>query len=175
MDGYKFLKPAYKGMLVPDPISKTPLAEMYKYSTSLRSITQGRGIYRRKFSHYEEVPGEIAEKVIESAKKEKEDALKEREEIIAKSKLDSRKIIKEAEKTKQSIIAAANKDAEKIIAESRGVIAKEREKLKEEMNLQLIELVNSATHSALPNLLRQEAGKSLVEDIVLDSINQVSM
>jgi elongation factor G len=53
--------------------AKVPLAEMYKYSTSLRSFTQGRGIFRRKFSHYEEVPGEIAEKVIEKAKKEKEE------------------------------------------------------------------------------------------------------
>jgi elongation factor G len=53
--------------------SKTPLGEMYKYSTSLRSITQGRGGYRRKFSHYEEVPGENAEKIIEKAKKDKEE------------------------------------------------------------------------------------------------------
>ena len=53
--------------------SKTPLGEMYKYSTSLRSITQGRGGYRRKFSHYEEVPSENAEKIIEKAKKEKEE------------------------------------------------------------------------------------------------------
>lgn len=53
--------------------AKTPLAEMYRYSTSLRSITQGRGIYRRKFSHYEEVPAEIAEKVVAAVKKEKEE------------------------------------------------------------------------------------------------------
>ena len=52
---------------------KVPLAEMYKYSTNLRSMTQGRGLYRRKFSNYEEVPGEFAEKVIEEAKKEKEE------------------------------------------------------------------------------------------------------
>jgi len=49
-----------------------PEAEMYKYATTLRSITQGRGFFRAKFSHYEEVPKEIAQKIIEQAKKEKE-------------------------------------------------------------------------------------------------------
>ncbi len=52
--------------------AKVPLAELYRYSTALRSMTQGRGIHRRKFSHYEEVPHEIAEKIIEAAKAEKE-------------------------------------------------------------------------------------------------------
>uniref|UniRef100_A0A7V3VUD3 Elongation factor G n=1 Tax=candidate division WOR-3 bacterium TaxID=2052148 RepID=A0A7V3VUD3_UNCW3 len=47
-----------------------PEAEMYKYSTSLRSMTQGRGYFTMKFHHYEEVPKEIAQKVIEEAKKE---------------------------------------------------------------------------------------------------------
>ena len=53
--------------------AKIPLAEMYRYSTTLRSITAGRGIHKRKFSHYEEVPGDIAQKIIASAKKEKEE------------------------------------------------------------------------------------------------------
>lgn len=47
-----------------------PEAEMYKYSTSLRSMTQGRGYFTMKFHHYEEVPKEIAQKVIEESKKE---------------------------------------------------------------------------------------------------------
>jgi elongation factor G len=51
-----------------------PLAELYKYSTTLRSMTQGRGIHKRAFSHYEEVPAEIAEKIIEQAKKDKEES-----------------------------------------------------------------------------------------------------
>ncbi|MEW6103378.1 MAG: elongation factor G [bacterium] len=42
-----------------------PQAEMYKYSTSLRSQTQGRASYTMRFSHYEEVPGHIASKIIE--------------------------------------------------------------------------------------------------------------
>jgi len=50
-----------------------PLAELYRYSTTLRSMTQGRGIHTRKFSHYEEVPSDFAEKIIEQAKKEKEE------------------------------------------------------------------------------------------------------
>jgi elongation factor G len=50
-----------------------PLAELYKYSTTLRSFTQGRGIHTMEFSHYEEVPREIAEKIIEEAKKAKEE------------------------------------------------------------------------------------------------------
>ncbi|HJY63553.1 MAG TPA: elongation factor G, partial [Ignavibacteria bacterium] len=36
-----------------------PLSELHDYATKLRSITQGRGIFRRRFSHYEEVPKEI--------------------------------------------------------------------------------------------------------------------
>ncbi len=45
-----------------------PLAELYRYSTVLRSMTQGRGLHSRKFSHYEEVPREISEKIAAAAK-----------------------------------------------------------------------------------------------------------
>ena len=47
-----------------------PEAEMYKYSTSLRSMTQGRGYFSMKFHHYEEVPKEITKKIVEESKKE---------------------------------------------------------------------------------------------------------
>jgi elongation factor G len=51
-----------------------PLSEIHRYSTVLRSMTQGRGIHRRKFSHYEEVPREITEKIVAaSAKQQKEE------------------------------------------------------------------------------------------------------
>ncbi|MDI6850550.1 MAG: elongation factor G [bacterium] len=50
-----------------------PLAELYKYSSTLRSITKGRGTYTMRFSHYDEVPAEIAKKIIEEAKKEKKE------------------------------------------------------------------------------------------------------
>ena len=52
--------------------ARAPAAELYKYATHLRSITQGRGMHHAKFSHYEEVPREIADKVIATAKAEKE-------------------------------------------------------------------------------------------------------
>jgi elongation factor G len=48
-----------------------PQAEMYKYSTTLRSMTQGRGYFTMKFSHYEEVPKEISLRIIEDSKKQK--------------------------------------------------------------------------------------------------------
>jgi elongation factor G len=50
-----------------------PLAELYKYSTNLRSLTQGRGVHKRKFDHYEEMPKEIEQKVIEDYKKSREE------------------------------------------------------------------------------------------------------
>ena len=50
-----------------------PLAELYRYSSTLRSITKGRGTFTMKFSHYDEVPREIAQKIIEEAKREKEE------------------------------------------------------------------------------------------------------
>jgi elongation factor G len=49
-----------------------PMSEMLTYESSLRSMTGGRGGYSMEFSHYEEVPAFIAEKVIKEAKAEKE-------------------------------------------------------------------------------------------------------
>ena len=51
--------------------AKVPLAELYKYSTSLRSMTQGRGLHRRKFSHYEEVPHDVMNKIVAAYEEEK--------------------------------------------------------------------------------------------------------
>jgi len=45
-----------------------PLKELYRYSTVVRSMTQGRGIHRQKFSHYEEMPHDTMDKVIAEAK-----------------------------------------------------------------------------------------------------------
>ncbi|HOP95484.1 MAG TPA: elongation factor G [Dictyoglomaceae bacterium] len=45
-----------------------PLAEMLRYSSTLKSITQGRGSYSMKFSHYEEMPAKIQEEIIAKAK-----------------------------------------------------------------------------------------------------------
>ena len=49
--------------------SSVPLKELYHYSTTLRSMTQGRGIHRQKFSHYDEVPREVADKIIQEYEK----------------------------------------------------------------------------------------------------------
>jgi len=50
--------------------AQVPQGEMLRYATELRSMTQGRGIFSMKFSHYEEVPAHAAQKVIEDRKKE---------------------------------------------------------------------------------------------------------
>ena len=41
-----------------------PLSEMFGYATALRSVTQGRGTYTMQFSHYEEVPKSVSEKIV---------------------------------------------------------------------------------------------------------------
>jgi len=48
--------------------SKVPLAEMFAYSTTLRSMTQGRGTYTMQFSHYEEAPRNVAEEIVAKAR-----------------------------------------------------------------------------------------------------------
>lgn len=49
-----------------------PMAEMLNYAPSLRSITQGRASFHMEFSHYEEMPKPVQEKVIADSKKEQE-------------------------------------------------------------------------------------------------------
>ncbi|RKD33754.1 elongation factor G [Thermohalobacter berrensis] len=51
--------------------AEVPQAEMFKYASDLRSMTQARGSFKMEFSRYEEVPGELTQKIIEQAKKEK--------------------------------------------------------------------------------------------------------
>ncbi len=50
-----------------------PMGEMLTYANQLHSITSGRGLYTMEFSHYEEVPAHIAQKVIAEKQKQKED------------------------------------------------------------------------------------------------------
>ncbi len=47
-----------------------PLAEIQRYGTELRSITQGRGIYEQKLSHYQSVPAHLVQAIIDAYKKE---------------------------------------------------------------------------------------------------------
>jgi elongation factor G len=52
-----------------------PQAELYKYSTTLRSLTQGRAVHTRQFHGYEEVPQAEVSRVVESVRKEREEEL----------------------------------------------------------------------------------------------------
>ena len=49
--------------------AKVPLSEMFGYATSLRSLTEGRGIFTMEFGHYEEVPQSVAREIIEGKRK----------------------------------------------------------------------------------------------------------
>ncbi len=53
--------------------AQVPLAEMARYTIDLKSMTQGRGKYKMEVSHYEEVPGQNTDKIIEKARREKEE------------------------------------------------------------------------------------------------------
>ncbi|MBP1622624.1 MAG: translation elongation factor [Acidobacteria bacterium] len=53
--------------------AQVPMAEMVSYAPVLTSVTGGRGNYHMEFSHYDEVPAHIAQKIIEEANKEKKE------------------------------------------------------------------------------------------------------
>jgi elongation factor G len=44
-----------------------PMSEVLKYAPDLRSITSGRGSFEQRFSHYDEAPPQVAEKIIKEA------------------------------------------------------------------------------------------------------------
>jgi elongation factor G len=52
--------------------ANVPMAEFLTYAPDLRSMTGGRGIYTMEFSHYDEVPAQIAEKIVEEVNKSNE-------------------------------------------------------------------------------------------------------
>jgi elongation factor G len=49
-----------------------PLAEMQRYATDLRSLTQGRGLFSMELDHYEEVPSHLMPQIIEAAKQQQQ-------------------------------------------------------------------------------------------------------
>jgi len=49
--------------------AKVPLSEMFGYATALRSMTEGRGTFTMEFDHYGEVPGNIAQEIIEGKRR----------------------------------------------------------------------------------------------------------
>ncbi len=56
--------------------AQVPMSEMYRYAIDLKSMTQGRGSFAMEFSHYEEVPAMLADKIVEKARADKEAAEK---------------------------------------------------------------------------------------------------
>jgi elongation factor G len=52
--------------------AQVPMAEFLSYASDLRSMTGGRGMFTMEFSHYDEVPAQIAEKIIEEANRGKQ-------------------------------------------------------------------------------------------------------
>ncbi|HEY7063986.1 MAG TPA: elongation factor G [Chloroflexota bacterium] len=50
-----------------------PQAEILRYATDLRSITQGRGYYTQHFDHYDEVPAHVAQQIIQKAQRDREE------------------------------------------------------------------------------------------------------
>jgi elongation factor G len=54
--------------------AQAPMAEVQHYAADMRSLTQGRGYFTMTFSHYEEVPAHMSQKIIEAANKEREAA-----------------------------------------------------------------------------------------------------
>jgi len=59
--------------------AEVPLAEVQRYAIDLKSITQGRGRYTFEFSHLEEVPSFIAQKIAAARKKEMEEKALQKE------------------------------------------------------------------------------------------------
>jgi elongation factor G len=51
--------------------AQAPLAEMQRYATDLRSLTQGRATFEMEFDHYAEAPDHVAKKIIDAAEKER--------------------------------------------------------------------------------------------------------
>ncbi len=66
------MNPQGNGFTVID--AQAPLAEVQRYVSDLRSVTQGRGNFAMEFDRYEPVPAHVADKVIEEARKRREEA-----------------------------------------------------------------------------------------------------
>ena len=53
--------------------ARVPLAELYKYSTTLSSLTSGRATFTMSFADYQQVPGEVQEKLLKAYEAEEKD------------------------------------------------------------------------------------------------------
>ena len=54
-------------------VAEVPQAELFRYAAELRSITAGQGAFEMEFCRYEQVPANVAQKVIAAVEKEKEE------------------------------------------------------------------------------------------------------
>lgn len=52
--------------------ARAPFAEMQRYATDLRSLTQGRGLFSMEFDHYEQVPSHLIQEIVEEHQRQKE-------------------------------------------------------------------------------------------------------
>lgn len=112
---------------------------------------------------------------IKQATKEKEVANLEKKELIAQTRKESEEIIRKAEKTRKEIIKQGRDEAERLIEMSRKDIVKEKEDLKKEMNVLLIDLVAAASDRALSNISKQENQTKLMEKAILQSLEDSSL
>jgi elongation factor G len=53
--------------------ASVPLAEVQRYTTDLRSMTGGRGVFTMEFSNYQQVPSHLAQEIVDAAAREKEE------------------------------------------------------------------------------------------------------
>ena len=53
--------------------AQVPQAELHNYATTVRSLTGGRGLHSESFSHYEKMPKELEQKVIQERKKKEDE------------------------------------------------------------------------------------------------------
>jgi len=59
--------------------AEVPMAEVLRYAIDLKSITQGRGRYTLEFSHYEQVPTFVTQKIVAERQKEMAEKAAEKE------------------------------------------------------------------------------------------------
>lgn len=109
---------------------------------------------------------------VEQIKKEREHINAEKEQIIALAEKKSLEIAGQAEKMKKEIIAKAKDEADKIIQASRDDIAREKEDLKKEMHVTLIDLVTTAVDKALININSAENKNKIVETAIINSLKE---
>ncbi|MFH1188304.1 MAG: ATP synthase F0 subunit B [bacterium] len=108
---------------------------------------------------------------MEQVKKEREMVTVEKAQIITQAEERSRDIIQKAEEMKKEIIANGKSEAEKIIECSRKTIEKEREDLKKEMNVLLVDLARTNVDQALFNMSKQD-NKGKIEKAILQGFHE---